>query len=545
MTNTPDIQSKSPLSENPIKPPFFLLLVGGITVIAIVIPLIYLMIRAGSVSSSRELEQLINFIFNVRILRILWNSIGMAAACTAISALIAIPYAFLTVKTDLPWRRFWSVVSTLPLAIPTYVGSFALIITFGPRGSLVQSWLEPFGVERLPSIYGWVGTIAAITLFSYPYLLLSVRAGLQGLDPALEESARSLGYNSWGIFFRVTLPLLRPSIVAGSLLVALYALQDFGTPALMRFNSFTHAIFIQYQSSFNRSLAAALSMVLVVLVFIILFIEQRVRTNASYYSRGSGAVNKGRLIPLGKWKPVAIAFCCLISFFTLVLPIGVIILWLTRSSDIVATLQNTLVFARNSAWASSLAAIFATLLALPVAILSVRFPSKLSTLIERGTYLGYGLPGIVVALSLVFFGANYLPWIYQTMPMLVFAYIILFLPQSVGTNRSSLLQISPSLEESARSLGRSPWQTLKEVTLPLVRPGITSGAVLVFVTAIKELPATILLSPIGFKTLAVEIWDSTNDARFASAAAASFAMLVVCTGLTFIILSQEKKLNRK
>ncbi|MGY6529270.1 MAG: ABC transporter permease [Cyanobacterium sp.] len=543
MTNSPDFQSKS-LSQNKIKPPLFLLVVGIVTVIAIVIPLIYLIIRAGSVSSARELEQLINFIFNVRILRILLNSIGMAAASTAIAALIAIPYAFLTVKTDLPWRKFWSVVSTLPLAIPTYVGSFALIATFGPRGSLLQSWLEPFGVERLPSIYGWTGTIAAITLFSYPYLLLSVRAGLQGLDPALEESARSLGYGAWGIFFRVTLPLLRPSIVAGSLLVSLYALQDFGTPALMRFNSFTHAIFTQYRSSFNRSLAASLSMVLVVVVLVILVIEQRVRTNASYYSRGSGAINKGRLIPLGRWKFPAIAFCCLVAFFSLVLPVGVTFLWLMRSSDVMGTLQNMLVFAKNSAWASSLAAIFATLLALPVAILSVRFPSRLTVLIERGTYLGYGLPGIVVALSLVFFGANYLPWIYQTMPMLVFAYIVLFLPQSVGTNRSSLLQVNPSLEESSRSLGRSPWQTLKEVTIPLVRPGITSGAVLVFVTAIKELPATILLSPIGFKTLAVEIWDSTNDARFASAAAASFGMLVICTALTFIILSQEKRVNK-
>lgn len=543
MANSSDFQTKS-LPRNKIKPPLFLLVVAVITVIAIVIPLVYLIIRAGSVSSVEEFEQLINFIFNIRILQILFNSIGMAGASTAIAILIAIPYAFLTVRTDLPWRKFWSVVSTVPLAIPTYVGSFALIATFGPRGSLLQSWLEPLGVERLPSIYGWTGTIAAITLFSYPYLLLSVRAGLQGLDPALEESARSLGYNSWGIFFRVTLPLLRPSIIAGSLLVALYALQDFGTPALMRFNSFTNAIFTQYRSSFNRSLAASLAIVLVILVLLILFVEQKVRTNANYYSRGSGAVNKGVLIPLGKWKLPAIAFCCFISFFSVVLPIGVIIFWLTRSPDAIATLQNMLIFARNSVWASSLTAIFATLLALPVAILSVRFPTTLTTLIERGTYLGYGLPGIVVALSLVFFGANYLPWIYQTMPMLVFAYIVLFLPQSVGTNRSSLLQVSPSLEESSRSLGRSPWQTLKEVTLPLVRPGITSGAVLVFVTAIKELPATILLSPIGFKTLAVEIWESTNDARFASAAAASFGMLVICAGLTFLILSQEKKINK-
>lgn len=529
--------TKSSSQQNSIKPPLTLVIIGGVTAMVIILPLLYLVLRVATV----EIEELRNFVFQRRTLIILLNSIGMAAAVTTISALIAIPLGFLTIRTDLPWRKFWSIISTLPLAIPTYVGSFALIATFGPRGSLLQSWLEPLGVERLPSIYGWPGTIAAIALFSYPYLLLSVRAGLQGIDPSLEESARSLGYGSWSIFFRVTLPLLRPAIISGSLLVALYALQDFGTPSLMRFDSFTHAIFSQYRFSFNRSLAAALALVLVALVLVILWIEQKARSKASYYTRGSGTIKDKPLIALGKWKFVAIAFCCLISFFSVILPIGVIILWMTRTSNPIEVIQNILPFAGNSAWAASLAALFSTLLALPVAILSVRFPSRLSTLIERGSYLGFGLPGIVVALALVFFGANYLPWIYQTMPMLVFAYIVLFLPQAVGTNRNSLLQVNPSLEESARTLGRTSWQTLKEVTIPLVRPGITSGAVLIFITAIKELPATILLSPIGFKTLAAEIWESTNDVRFASAAASSFAMLIISTGLTLVILSQERK----
>ncbi|WP_052049671.1 ABC transporter permease [Leptolyngbya sp. KIOST-1] len=161
-------------------------------------------------------------------------------------------------------------------------------------------------------------------------------------------------------------------------------------------------------------------------------------------------------------------------------------------------------------------------------------------MIERGSYIGFGLPGGVVALSLVFFGANYTPWLYQTMPMLVFAYLVLFLPQSVGTLRSSLLQVSPSLEESARCLGRTPWQTLREITAPLIRPGFISGFVLIFLTAIKELPATMLLSPIGFRTLAVQIWVATNAAAFVDAAAAALALLMVCTGLTLVVLSQER-----
>jgi iron(III) transport system permease protein len=518
------------------RPPLFLVVMGTITATAIALPLAYLVIRALGIGGAEFWA----FVARERTLEIVFNSIVMAVAVTCLSALIAIPLAFLTVRTDLPWRRFWSIVTTLPLAIPTYVGSFALIAAFGPRGSLLQSWLAPLGVEQLPSIYGWPGVIAAITLFSYPYLLLSVRAGLQGIDPALEESAQSLGYGSWSVFFSVTLPQLRPSIVAGSLLVSLYALQDFGTPSLMRFDSFTQAIFIQYRASFNRSLAAALALMLVVLVLIILWWEHQARSRATYYSRGSNSRRSRQLVPLGRWKLPALAFCCLVMGMCLILPLGIILYWLLRSATPLQALHNVIPLMLNSAWAAGLAALFSTLFALPVAILSVRFPGRLTTMIERGTYIGFGLPGVVVALSLVFFGANYLPWLYQTMPMLVFAYLVLFLPQSVGTVRSSLLQVNPSIEESARSLGRTPWQTLKEVTIPLVRSGIASGAVLIFLTAIKELPATLLLSPIGFRTLASQIWVATSDAVFADAAAASLAMLLLCAGLTLVVISLER-----
>jgi iron(III) transport system permease protein len=539
----PSLQTTTPLHpadrRSAHAPPLFLVCFGGLTAIALALPLVYLILRTASL----EMDDLWRFVSQPRTLRIVFNSVVMAAIVTALSAVIAIPLAFLTTHTDLPWRRFWSVMTTLPLAVPTYVGSFALIATFGPRGSLVQTWLAPLGVERLPSIYGWPGVIAAITMFSYPYLLLSVRAGLQGISPTLEESARSLGHSPWSVFFRVTLPQLRPSIVAGSLLVALYALQDFGTPSLMRFDSFTREIFTQYRASFNRSFAAALSLMLVLLILIILWLEHQARTRAAYYYRGTDTRQSRRLIPLGRWRWVAIAFCSLVTFFCVFLPLGVILYWLLRSPRTVEALQGIIPTALNSIWASGLAAIFATLFALPIAILAVRFPGRITTLIERGSYIGYGLPGVVVALALVFFGANYAPWLYQTMPMLIFAYLVLFLPQSVGVLRSSLLQVNPSLEESARSLGRSPWQTLKEVTIPLIRPGVIGGVVLIFLTAIKELPATMLLSPIGFRTLAAQIWMATSDAAFVDAAAASLAILIICAALTLVVLSQERKLK--
>ncbi|MDM9584482.1 iron ABC transporter permease [Nostoc sp. GT001] len=518
-----------------VRPPLFLTLSAAVVAIAIALPLLYLVIRTAGIGG----EEFWELISRPRNIMVFFNSAAMAATVTLFSTLIAVPLAFLTVRTDLPGRRFWLVATTLPLAVPSYVGSFALIATLAPRGSFLQLLLQPLGVEELPSIYGFPGTVLAITLFTYPYMLLSVRSGLQGIDPSLEEASRSLGYGSRETFFKVVLPQLKPSLIAGGLLVALYALRDFGTPSLMRFDAFTRAIFLQYKTSFNRNSAAALSLMLVTLVLLILWLEYRMRSRAAYYSRGSASLRPPKIVKLGIWKWPAFGFCLLITSFGVVLPVGITLFWLIRGLNGGYTFPNLFPTILNSIGAAGLAALATTIFALPVAILAVRFPSKITAIIERCSYIGFGVPGIVVALSLVFFGANYLLALYQTLPMLIFAYLVLFLPQSVGTVRSSLLQVNPQLEESARSLGRNAWQTLREVTLPLVQPGVLSGAVLVFLTAIKELPATMLLAPIGFSTLAMQIWQATENVDFADAAAASLAMLLVSMGSTLLVLSQE------
>ncbi|MBE9034773.1 iron ABC transporter permease [aff. Roholtiella sp. LEGE 12411] len=524
-----------------VRPPLFLTLAAAVVAIAIALPLLYLVIRTMGIGG----EEFWELISRPRNLMIFFNSAVMAATVTLFSTLIAVPLAFLTVRTDLPGRRFWLVATTLPLAVPSYVGSFALIATLAPRGSFLQLLLQPLGVEELPSIYGFPGTVLAITLFTYPYMLLSVRSGLQGIDPSLEEAARSLGYGGRETFLRVVLPQLKPSIIAGGLLVALYALRDFGTPSLMRFDAFTRAIFLQYKASFNRNSAAALSLMLVTLVLLILWLEYRMRSRAAYYSRGSASLRPPKIVKLGIWKWPALGFCLSITSLGVLLPVGITLFWLIRGLSNGYNFPNLLPSILNSVGASGLAALAITIFALPVAILSVRFPSKITAIIERCSYIGFGVPGIVVALSLVFFGANYLPALYQTLPMLIFAYLVLFLPQSLGTVRSCLLQVNPQIEESARSLGRTAWQTLREITLPLVQSGVLSGAVLVFLTAIKELPATMLLAPIGFSTLAVQIWQATENVDFADAAAASLAMLLVSMGSTLLVLSQENVKKEK
>jgi iron(III) transport system permease protein len=507
--------------------------------IAVLLPLAYLVIRATAVGG----EQLWRLVSRPRAIVVLGNSAGLALAVTLCSALIAVPLAILTERTNLPWRRCWLIAVTLPLAVPDYIAGFALIAAFGPKGSWLQRLLEPLGVQELPELYGWLGAILSLTLLTYPYMLLSVRSGLQGLDPAQEEAARSLGYSPWATFWRITLPQLQPSLVAGGLIVAMYTLQDFGATTLMRFDAFTRVIFLQYRYTFDRNQAAALALMLTGLVLLILWLEYQMRSRCVYYSRGSAISFPRARVPLGVWKLPMVLFCLSIVSLGLILPLAVTLFWvihgvISHELSEMSALPKLVELIWHSLVAAGLAAVIASLCALPIALLSVRYPSRWTTAIACCTYIGFGLPGIVVALSLVFWGANYLPRVYQTLPMLIFAYLVMFLSQAIGTVHSSLLQVHPQLEEAARSLGRTPWQTLTEITWPLIRPGVLSGGMLVFLTAIKELPATLLLSPIGFNTLAVHIWKATEGISYSDAAIGALVMLLISMGTTGLILFQ-------
>ena len=196
--------------------------------------------------------------------RLLLNTAGLTVAVTGASAALALPIAYLTERTDLPFARWWRSITIMPLAIPSYVGAFAFIVALGPNGSL-QDLLAPLGVERIPEIYGFFGAWLTLTLFTFPYLLIVIRAGLRDLDPGIEEAARSLGQSAWGAFWRVTVPQLRIPLATGSLLVALYVISDFGAVSMMRFDTFTRAIYVRIGTSFDRSSIAVLCLVLVAL----------------------------------------------------------------------------------------------------------------------------------------------------------------------------------------------------------------------------------------------------------------------------------------
>ena len=516
------------------RPSLSLRLAAGIVAALALLPLVYLIVRTVEIG-----PEIVGILARPRTVAVFFNSLGLTVAVTASSVLIGVLLAWLTARTDLPGRHFWSTVTCLPLVLPSYVGAFALIAALGPNGML-QRLLAPLGVEQLPSIYGFPGAWLALTLFTYPYVQLSVRAGLRGLDPSLEDAARSLGRTAPQVFREVILPHLRPAIAAGALLVALYTLSDFGAVSLLQFNAFTRAIYVQYTGALDRSAAAVLALLLVALTFLILLIEYRLRGRTRYYRSSAGALRHQRRAALGIWRYPAVALCAIISLLALGVPVLVTGYWLLQAGAADGQWLQSIDITLNSVTASGLASAACVLAALPIVIYAVRHPSHSSRLMERCAYIGHALPGIVVALALVFFGARYAPYFYQTLFMLVLAYIILFLPLAVGSLRASLLQISPRIEEAARTLGRTSKQTLTSVTLPLLRPGLFTGMALVFLTCMKELPATLILGPTGFHTLATRIWGATEEAFFARAAAPALILVLVSAISIWIILKHEE-----
>ncbi|CAB4863244.1 unannotated protein [freshwater metagenome] len=472
-------------------------------------------------------------------LTLLLRSAAFAIAVGAGATALALPLAWLTARTDLPLRRLWTVLATLPLVIPSYIGAYLLVSALGPRGEL-QRILAPIGIERIPSIYGFGGAWVVLTLFTYPLVLLPLRAALRRMDPALEDAARGMGRSEWAVARTVVLPQLVPAIGAGALLAALYALSDFGAVSILRFDSFTRVIYQSYRGSFDRTGAAALAALLVVVMVGLLLLESRARRGRAYFRSAPGVARDARIVRLGRWRWPALAFCAAVALVAFVLPVAMLLLWSGRSVAGSVAWPDVLAATGNSLLLAALAAAFATLAALPIAWLGARHPGRATGLLGALTTTGYALPGIVVALALVFFGIRVVPALYQSLPMLVFALVILLAPLAVGAARSAFLQISPRVEEAARGAGRSPASVAARITFPLARAGILAGAALVFLAAIKELPAVVLLSPIGFDTLPLMIWQETNRSYFEAGAIPALVLLAVSAPPLWLLVGRER-----
>ncbi|MEE8517811.1 MAG: iron ABC transporter permease, partial [Dehalococcoidia bacterium] len=444
-----------------VKPPAFIWVPAGAIAALMLLPPAYLVVR----TSEAGLD-VWDILINLRTLRILIRTLLLVVLVTGVCGFLGVSLAWLTVRTDLPFRRVFAVLTALPLVVPSYVFALVVVVALGPKG-MVQGWLEPFGLERFPDIFGLPGAVLTLSLLSYPYILLPVRAALFRVDPALEEASRGLGRGAWHTFFHVTLPLLRPAIVAGALLVALYTLSDFGAVSLLRYQTFTWAIFIQFETALDRTLAAGLSLALVALALTLLLAESRSRGRAEYYRVTPGLARETAIVQLGRWRWPAAGFVTAVAGLSIAAPLGVLVFWVVRGVSAGEPLGFLWGDTLSTLSVSALAAVVCGLAGIPIAVLAVRYPGRLTGVLERLTFVGFALPGVAVALAFVFFASAVAQPIYQTRFLLILAYVVLVLPASVGATQASLRQVSPRIEEAARGLGKSPLQAFRSVTLPL------------------------------------------------------------------------------
>jgi iron(III) transport system permease protein len=509
--------------------PAVLVVAAALVGAAATIPLAYLLLRA--LSADADARALVPLHTTVELVV---DTALLAFGVVAAALLVGAPLAWLVVRTDLPGRRIWGLAASLPLVIPSFVAALALLGALAPRG-LVQELLEPLGVDELPELTGYWGALAALTLSTYPYVFLLTAAGLRSVDPSAEEAARSLGAGRAAVAVRVTLPLLRPSLAAASLLVALYVLSDFGAVSLMGYSTLTTGIYVRYEALLALDAAAILALVLVALALVIVLVAAALRLGGAIYRSTPGSGRQAEIVRLGRWKWPALAFCTATIGFFLVLPLAVLVWWTVSADPITGRAGVAWDAALRSTLAGGASAALAVVAVLPVAVLAWRYPSLLSRTLERLTLFPSAIPGIAVALALVFFGARTGSLLYQSLALLIAAYLIRFMPYALAATRASLDTVSPRLEEAARSLGRRPLGATTSVVLPLARPGLLAGAALVFLSTVKELPATLLLRPIGFDTLATDIWAGTAIGAYSAVAPSALLLVAIAAPLVYVL----------
>lgn len=483
-----------------------------------VLPLAYLLVRAAEGGWSAIAHELLRD----RTVWLVLRSLALAGSVTVIALVVGVTLAWLTTRTDLPGRRVWAVVAALPLAVPSYVAAYA--------------W-----VSVVPQVAGLWGAVLVLSACTYPYVYLPVAAALRHCDPALEEVSRALGRSSYATFRTITLPQLRPAAVAGGLLVALYALSDFGAVSLLRFDVFTRVIHTSYTASFDRTPAAVLSLVLVAITIALTVAGARARGRAEARV-GGGARRRAPVARLGRWTPWALLVVAAVAAVSLAYPAVVLVRWMLHGRSAGVSWSQLAVAGGSTAWVSLLAAVTTIALAFPVGVLAARFRTRGIRLLEHATWTGHALPGIVVALSLVFFGIRWAEPIYQRTPLLVLAYTVLFLPAAIGSVRASVEQSPRRMEEVARALGDRPGRVLRRVTLPLAGPGVAAGFALVMLTCMKELPATLLLHPTGMDTLATRLWTQTGAGAYAAAAPYAVGLVLLAAVPTFILSRVQARL---
>ena len=460
------------------------------------------------------------------------------------SVLISLPLAFLNVRSNLPFAKHLTSISVLPIALPSYVMATTQIEIWSKNG-WVHNFLKLFfEMKDFPSFYGLIGSVFVLSLITYPYVYIGLSAMFRRFDYQMIDASRTLGNGRIKTFRKIIFPLVSPTITAGSLLVALYVLSDFGAVSLLRFNTFTIAIFNRMYNSISNYGVLEISLLAILFCFVILYIESKTKNEARYFSNSN--LSDYKRIDLGIWRWIIFPITLLPLCFGFILPIAVLIYWLIIGmgedfgfSQVIKPAINTIVI-------SSVSALFITLVSVPILISVKKRIKFFSFFIDKVSYIGLSLPGVIVSMSLVFFCINYFDYIYQTFIVLILGYFISFLPAALGPIKSSMAQIDPKLQDASYTLGAGKISTYYNVIVKLSSPGFIYGAVLVFILCLKELPATLILSPIGFQTLATQIWSFASEAFFIKTALASIVLVIIAGIPSYIFMSNDlsKRLGR-
>jgi len=471
------------------------------SLILILIPLIYLIFR----SSEGGLQGFLSVLARPRIYSIIFTTLSLSILVGILSLIIGVFTSWTISRTNVVFRKFWLLLLPIPLAMPSYV------LTYG--------W-----ITLIPSLQGFWFAVIVLSCATFPFVAIPVYANLKAIDSSQEEVARTLGFNTWGIFQKVLWPQIRPAAFAGSLLAGLYTLSEFGTVAILKVDTLTRLIFTTYRATYDRSSAATISIILLLVSLLVVNISRKFAGTNYRNKLGPGISRKSIISDIGKLKYLVFSLFVVLNGFIIGIPGYVLI---TRSITVREdlNLSQLLDAALNTVQVSFIGATLALLLAVPLGILGARFKTKLANKIESTILITHAVPSIVIALSLVALSVKWLPFIYQSIFLLAIAYALLFMANSIGIVKANISKVSVQLEEVSRSLGKNYIYTLFKVTIPVALPGILSGWLLVFVTAMKELPATLILKPTNFETLSTQLWTATSISQYAQAA--PFALLLV------------------
>ncbi len=472
----------------------------------------------------------------------LWRTLKLATLVSLSTAVLGTGLAWLTTRTDLPFRRTFRVLLTLPLVFPTFIGAAALVRTLNP-GGLVNDLLSGVGVDRTPTVDGLSGSWLVLTLFTYPYVYLPVAARFARLPGSIEQSARLLGNSAASVFRRIILPQVAGSITAGTLLVYLYAISDFGAVSILRYDTLTRAIASNQLA--NRPVALALSLLLLILAAAVVLAERATRRR---YSKVAVARSMtAAQVPLGRWKWPLTGVVAFVVLNALGAPLAALIDWSVRGLErgrrngrgLTVDANEIAEVTWNTLRVSAITAVAAVLLVLPIAVLVGRYRSRIGGIGHAVAISTFALPGILIALAATFF-ISASDWTFDTfhntMVILIFSYVVRFAALAMGTTLLAVQLVPQRVRDASQTLGASSGRRFISVELPLMLPGLLAAGGLVLLSTMKELPISLLLSPFEFETLATRIFSTFNESFVAEAGLMALALVVLSFVATWALI---------